>query len=60
MLAVELEQQMDQIFDPVVELVEVVDVLLVGAVIGIERIGLEGQDMVQYLQNWEEVLVQLR
>ena len=43
MLAVELEQHKDQVFDSVIELVEVVDVLLVGAIIGIELIGLKGQ-----------------
>ena len=60
MLAVELEQHTAQVLDPVVELIEVVDVLLGGALVGIERIALPGKNMIQHLQNWGEILVHLR
>ena len=59
MLAEVLKQHHAQVFDHEVELVHVADVLVIRAITGIESIGLKVQNMIQYLQNWGEVLVHL-
>ena len=49
MLAEILEKHHAEILDHVVELVNVVDVLLRSAVMGIELVGLKGCNMIQHL-----------